>query len=470
MELVEEATDTGVQDANLLFSRDGHVLVLLEQFSELLTSVEELLGSGIKIGTELGESGDLSVLGELELHGTGNLLHGLDLGGGTDTGHGETDVNGRSDTLVEKFSLQEDLAISNGNNVGGNVGRHITSLGLNDGQGSQGTVTVHLVHLGGTLEQTRMQVEHITGVSLTTWGSSQEEGHLTVGNSLLGQIVVDDKTVHTVVTEVLANSTTGVRGQELQGSSIGGGSGNNDSVLKGITLFKESDDVGDSGSLLTDGNVDTVEGLSLVTGVMGGFLVKDGVNSDGGLASLSVANNELTLSTTNGNKRVDGLEAGLHGLVHRLTGDNTGGFELNSLALVAEDRALTVNRFTERIDDTAKHAGANWHIDDGTSAPHNISFLNFSIVAENDDTDVVSFEVKSHTLDTGVELNHFTSLDLLEAENSSNTITDGDDSSLLVKVINGADFGNLGLENGDSISDRDLLGSTSNCGGSESLA
>lgn len=133
-ELVEETTDTGVQDADLFFGGDGDVLLLLEEFSELLSTVELLLGSGVEVGTELGKGGDFTVLSELELHGTSDLLHGLDLGSRADTGDGETDVNGGADTLVEEFSLQEDLTISDGNNVGGDVSGHITSLSLNDGE------------------------------------------------------------------------------------------------------------------------------------------------------------------------------------------------------------------------------------------------------------------------------------------------------------------------------------------------
>lgn len=53
-----------------------------------------------------------------------------------------------------------------------------TNLGLNDGQGSEGTTTVGLAHLGGSLQQTGVEVEHITRVSLTAWGSSQQQGHL----------------------------------------------------------------------------------------------------------------------------------------------------------------------------------------------------------------------------------------------------------------------------------------------------
>jgi len=88
-----------------------------------------------------------------------DLLHGLDLSSGSDTRDGKTDVNGRTDTLVEQLSLQEDLTIGDGNDVGWDIGRHITTLGLNDGKGSEGTTSVFVVHLGGTLEETRVEVE-----------------------------------------------------------------------------------------------------------------------------------------------------------------------------------------------------------------------------------------------------------------------------------------------------------------------
>ena len=77
--------------------------------------------------------------------------------------------------------------------VGGDVSGHITALGLNDRQSSEGTSTEFLAHLGSTLEETRVKVEDITRVSLTTGGTTEEQGHLTVSDSLLGQIVVDDQ-------------------------------------------------------------------------------------------------------------------------------------------------------------------------------------------------------------------------------------------------------------------------------------
>ena len=43
----------------------------------------------------------------------------LRLGSRTDTRHGETDVDGGADTAEEELGLQEDLAVSDGNDLNG---------------------------------------------------------------------------------------------------------------------------------------------------------------------------------------------------------------------------------------------------------------------------------------------------------------------------------------------------------------
>ena len=83
-------------------------------------------------------------------------------------------------------------------------------------------------HLGGTLEETRVKVEDVSGVGLATGGTTEQEGHLAVSHGLLGQVVEDDEGVHAVVAEVLAHGAAGVGSEVLQGSGIGGGSGNHD--------------------------------------------------------------------------------------------------------------------------------------------------------------------------------------------------------------------------------------------------
>ena len=132
---------------------------------------------------------------------------------------------------------------------------------------------------------------------------------------------------------------------------------------------------------------------------------------------------------------VDSLEASLHRLVHGFSGDDAWGLNFNSCALISLNGTLAINGGTEGIDDATDDALTNRDIDDRAGSLHNITLLNFSILTEDDDTDVVRLQVKGHTLDTGGELHHLTSLDLGETEHTGDTITDGDNGSELFQVI-----------------------------------
>lgn len=115
--MTHETVDTGVDDGHLELSGHGLVLALLEELSETGTTGQQEAGGGVEIRTKLSEGGDFTVLREVELEGTGELLHDLGLRGRADTGHGETDVDGGTDTTEEELSLQEDLPIGDGNDL-----------------------------------------------------------------------------------------------------------------------------------------------------------------------------------------------------------------------------------------------------------------------------------------------------------------------------------------------------------------
>ena len=383
-DVIEESVDTGEDEWNHLV--DGHwgVLLLLEELGQLyveislciclggvpclgstytLTTVKGLLGGSIQIGTELGEGGDLTVLSQKELQGTGDLLHGLQLGGGSDTGDGKTDVNRWADTLVEELGLQENLSIGNGNDVGWNVSGDITTLGLNNWEGSEGSTTVLVGHLGSTLEETRVEVEDISWVGLTSWWATEEQGHLTVGNGLLGQIVEDDDGVLAVVTEPLTHGGTGEGSNVLKWSGLGSGGGNDDGVLHGVVLLKGLDELGDGGTLLSDSDVHTVELLALVVSVVPTLLVKHGIEGNSGLSGLAITNDQLALTTSDRNHGINGLESGLDGLVDGVTWENTWSLKLGTTLLLGVEWSLSINWVSESINDTAEKLWSDWNID-----------------------------------------------------------------------------------------------------------
>merc|ERR1719341_1960804 len=445
VDLVQESPDTAVNDGDLLLDGHGHVLTLLQQLSQPHASAQQLLGGSVKIGTELSESCDLSVLSQLELHGTSDLLHGLGLSSRTDTGHGQTDVDGGSDTLVEQLCLQEDLSVSDGNDIGGDVGRNVTGLSLNDGQSGEGAATHGVTHLGSSLQQTGVEVEHISGVGLTTGGTSQQKGHLSVGHGLLGQVVEDDDSVHAVVSEVLSHGHSGVGSEVLQGSGVRGSGRHNNRVLHSVSVSKPLDNLGDGGSLLTNSHIDAEQLLLGISGIIEPLLVDDGINGDSGFASLPVSNDQLTLATTNGHQAVD-----------RLPGDDAGGLQSNPVPLLAADGALAVNGVTQSINNTSEDLVTNGDIHNGSSSLDNVSLLDELVITEHDNTNVVRLQVEGHALESRAELHHLFGLDVLKTIDTSDTISNGEHTACLLKVDGGGGAEDSLLEDGGDLSSSSL--------------
>jgi hypothetical protein len=429
LDAIRETADTDEEGDDDVDHVHGHVLVLLEELVQTHTAVELSLSGGVQIGAELGEGGDLTVHGQLKLHGTGHLLHTLNLGSGTDTGHRQTDRNSRALALVEQLRLQEDLAVSDGNHVGRNVGRHITSLGLDHGQGSEGAEVAGLAHLGSALQKTGVQVEDVTRVGLTSRGTSEQKGHLTVGDGLLGKIVVEDHGVLSAVAEVLTHGAAGVGRKELQRGRVGCGGGNDDGVGHGVGLLEGSHQLGDGGALLADTNIYTNQLLLLGLG----GLVDDSIDGDGSLSGLAITNDKLTLATSDGDEGIDGLQAGGHGLVHGLAGNNSGRLDLRTGAERRVHGTFAIDGLPKTINDTAQKLGANWHIDDGTSALDDVTLQDGTIITENHNTDVGVLKIEGHTANTRGEDNHLSGLDLVKAVHTGNTVTNADDVTDLVE-------------------------------------
>ena len=82
-------------------------------------------------------------------------------------------------------------------------------------------------------------------------------------------------------------------------------------VLHGIGVSQPLDDLGHGRSLLTNGDVNAEQLLLIVSCIVEPLLVDDGVNGNCGFAGLTIANDQLTLTTTNGYQRIDGLDASL---------------------------------------------------------------------------------------------------------------------------------------------------------------
>ena len=186
----------------------------------------------------------------------------------------------------------------------------------------------------------------------------RDQGNFTIGDGLLGKVVIHDEGMTARVAEVLADGGAGERRIVLQGGRVRGGGGDDDGVVHGgrirgggghddgvvhrAVVAEGLDDAGYGGALLADGHIDAVDRIPFQEIVP---LVDDGVDRQGSLAGLAVADDELTLAAADRNHRVDGLEARLQRLVHGLAVDDARRLALQGhVHLLPADVAQAVQR------------------------------------------------------------------------------------------------------------------------------
>ena len=156
-----------------------------------------------------------------------------------------------------------------------------------------------------------MQVEYVAGVGFTAGGAAQDEGHLTVGHGVLGKVIVHDEGILTLVHEVFAHGATGIGGEVLHGGAVGGGGHHHDAVFHGAGFLQFGYQAGDGGSFLAHGHVDAVQRAVAGQLALFGQLVllglgNHGIGGNGGLAGGAVTDDELSLTTADGNHGING--------------------------------------------------------------------------------------------------------------------------------------------------------------------
>ncbi len=128
-------------------------------------------------------------------------------------------------------------------------------------------------------------------------------------------------------------------------------------------------------------------------------MVNDGVDCDGGLAGLAVADDEFALAATDGDHGIDRFDARLHGGVDALARDDVGGDALDGTAGGRLDRAFAVDRIAQGVDNATDERVANGDVGNAASGPDLVAFLDLLVGTEDDGADDLLFQVQGHAHD-----------------------------------------------------------------------
>ena len=269
-----------------------------------------------------------------------------------------------------------------------------------------------------------MQVEHVARIRLAARRTAKDERHLTVSDGLLAQVVEYHKGMTACIAEILADSCSCKRSVILESGGIGGRGSHHYSIVHRSLLPEGLYDRGHGGALLAHGHVDTVHRVAVKPALT---LVDDRVDGNGSLSGLAVADDQLTLTPSDGNHGVYGLKTGLERLVHRLAEYYPGSLTLqrhaHSLAL---HLAKSVQRRTDGVHDTAYQALAYIDTRDAPQTPHPHVFLYLVGGTEKHGSDAVFLEVHHHGFHTAVKLKEFARFGLRQAVDTGHAVADGE--------------------------------------------
>ena len=287
------------------------------------------------------------------------------------------------------------------------------------GSAGQAAAAQFVGELRRTLEQSAVQIEDVARIRFTPRRSSQQQRHGTVGDRVLGQIVVDDQHVLALVHEVLAHRAACVRGDVLDRRNVGSRRRNNDRLLHNAFVFECLDQLCHGGLLLPDGNIDT-DDVRI-------FLVEDGVDRDRGLTGLTVADDQLALPAADRDHAVDSLKTCLQRLLDGLSLQNARRRIFDRSGLFRLDRALAVDRLSECIDNASDERIADRHFNNGAGRLDDVSLFDTFVGSQNNAAHVVLFQVHGHAVDPVRELQQFTGHAVVQSIDAGDAVTDLDD-------------------------------------------
>ena len=420
---LEDVPERTHQQQHLLRLRIGLALRLTQQSHEPL-SVEELLARElVQVARKLHEDLHLAVLRKVETQGPDRLFHRLRLRVAAHSGDGKTDVDGGALSLEKELALEEYLPVRDGDDIGGDIGGDVARLGLDDGKRGHAAPAELVGEVRRALQQSGMQIKDVAGISLAPGSALQKQAEGAVRHRVFAQVVIDDQDVLARIHEIFRKRAARIGGDILHGGGLPRARGEDDGVVEGTVAFQHIRKPHDGGGLLPYGDIDADDALAL--------LIDDGVEGDGGLARLSVPDDELALTPADGEEGVHDEQPRLHGLVDGLTVDDAGSGTLDGTIAVRLDRTLVVHGLAERVDHSAEETVPYGDARGLARAVHGASRRDVAAVAEHDHARAVPPELLHHALHSALEDDDLAVSGVREPVHSGDAVADGKHSAAL---------------------------------------
>jgi len=190
-----------------------------------------------------------------------------------------------------------------------------------------------------------MKIEYISRICFTARRAFQKQRQRSVRYSMLGQIVIDDQHIFSLMHKIFRHCSSCVGGNILQRSRIAGCRRHHHRIIQCILIFQSINQLCNCRCLLSYSNIDTDYILS--------FLIDNSIQRNGCFPSLTVTDNQLSLPPANREHGINSKNTRFHWNTYRFSFHYSGSLPLYRIIILFFYRTKTVYSITERIDDTA---------------------------------------------------------------------------------------------------------------------
>src|SRR5690349_8743805 len=186
-------------------------------------------------------------------------------------------------------------------------------------------------------------------------------------------------------------------------------------MFHGTISFQNAYRTSNRGLFLTNRHIDTNKIFP--------FLIDNGIESQGCFTRLTIANNQLALTASNGDHSIDGFNAGLDRCIHILTLHDARRNTLDRPKTGCGNGSLPVDGLAQRVDHPSDHGVPYRHGCNPPCPAYQHSFGDPPVVPHYDYTDAIFSKVERCSHHPVSKLNQFLCFYICEPVNTSDTIT-----------------------------------------------
>ena len=238
---------------------------------------------------------------------------------------------------------------------------------------------------------------------------------------MFGQIIVYDQHIFSLIHKMLCHCCSCIRRNILKRRTVTCCGRYHDRIIQCIIVLQCIYDFCNSRSLLSNRHINTDQIFSL--------LIQDCIQGNGCLSCLTISDDQLSLSASDREHRINRKDSCLHRHTDRFSVNDSRRLLLDRAVIICFDLTLSVDRSPQCIDNSSYIFISNRYTGLFSCTSYFCSFFDICVPSKKNDSDFIFLNILYHSFQTRIEGNNLSIHCVINPINSRNSVTYSNDCS-----------------------------------------